>query len=739
MGSCIICGTSTDGPICEVHQEDVLFEFEGDQPSQLTPGRFYRGSVDGYADFGVFVDIGTVTGLLHRSKLDRRLESLPWEPGDEVAVQVENVRDNGDIDLGWSIRQSPDEFRGVLVDAPDGDRLLDEADDDPGADAAVSDPATVTTPSAEQDRSRGGGGTTTSATTSTNESTSTSTSTSASPSQSSSASSTSTSEPAQSSDSGRTAASAQSTATEDADADTDADAVVEAEVEADADETAGEESDIDRVPIEALRDRVGDRVRLEGEVVSTRQTSGPTVFELRDETGVVDCAAFVEAGVRAYPEIEPVDVVRLDGEVRLRREEIQVETESLVALEGDALDVVHERMDEALAEQASPGSVEPLADDDAVAGAADAIADAAQTIRRAVLESRPVVVRHDATTDGYVAGAAIERAVLPLVAEQHTSSDAVYHYFDRRPLEDGVYDMNDATKDVTRMLGDRERHDEKLPLFVFAAAGSTAASLDGLELLDVYGAPRIVVDGRPADKSVAEELDSLVTVEDRTAATVAANVAVAVNDEVREDLVHLPAISYWDDVPDGYADLAAEAGVDAEAARRLREAIALEAHYQSYEDKRELIVDLLFDKRTGLAEQVSDQFRTKLEAEVETAMANLDEREVDGVSVAVLDTDSYTHRYDFPETRLLLDELHRRLDADAVVGFGTDVLHVRSDDELDLAAIVESLREAAPNAGVNDPGARQPKLEFLAGERDAVVDAVVDAVAAQAVATSASR
>ena len=37
MGNCIICGTSTDGPICDVHQEDVIFEFEGNQPSQLTP------------------------------------------------------------------------------------------------------------------------------------------------------------------------------------------------------------------------------------------------------------------------------------------------------------------------------------------------------------------------------------------------------------------------------------------------------------------------------------------------------------------------------------------------------------------------------------------------------------------------------------------------------------------------------------------------------------------------------
>jgi len=142
MADCIICGTSTDdGPICEVHQEDVAFEFEGDHPSQLTPGRYYRGTVDGYADFGVFINIGTVTGLLHRSKLDRRIESLDWTAGDHVFVQVKNIRENGDIDLGWSIRQAEGEFRGVLGDAPDGDYLPEENDDesDDGTDDATDE------------------------------------------------------------------------------------------------------------------------------------------------------------------------------------------------------------------------------------------------------------------------------------------------------------------------------------------------------------------------------------------------------------------------------------------------------------------------------------------------------------------------------------------------------------------------------------------------------------------------
>jgi len=67
-----------------------------------------------------------VTGLLHRSELDRRLDSLGWEPGDEVFVQVKGVRDNGNIDLAWSIRQADREFRGVLVQDGDTEHLPEE-------------------------------------------------------------------------------------------------------------------------------------------------------------------------------------------------------------------------------------------------------------------------------------------------------------------------------------------------------------------------------------------------------------------------------------------------------------------------------------------------------------------------------------------------------------------------------------------------------------------------------------
>ncbi|MFK8213722.1 DHH family phosphoesterase [Haloferax volcanii] len=726
------------------HEEDVWFEFRGNSPHQLVPGRFYKGTVDGYADFGVFVDLASnVTGLLHRSELDRRLESLDWEPGDEVFVQVKNVRDNGNIDLGWSIRQSDSEFRGARIHDPDGD-----ADGQPvEKETESSGPTTVKT-RPKTGKTTKPAGVSTSSETVEDESAS-----------DADAESEQDDAPESTSDAGdedraptagdvvgdiaangesEQEADAEPEPESDSEPEQDAEPEQEVETEPDADDAADE---AERVTLASIDDRVGDVIRVEGEIASVRQTGGPTVFELRDETAIADCAAFVEAGVRAYPEVEVGDYVRIDGEVERRRGELQIETEELTILDGDEADTVAQRLADALSDEARPDAVAPLAAHEPVAAVGKSLLDAAEAIRRAVLESRPIVVRHTATADGYVAGAAVERAVLPLIREEHPRDDAEYHYFTRRPLEEAVYGMDAATNDVTRMLEDRDRHDEKLPLVLLLGAGSTAESLDGLGLLGVYGSERVVVDAAPADDEVAAEVDVLVNparegadARDLSVGALASTLSVAVNDDVRDDVSHLPAVSYWENCPQQYLDLAESNGFDADRVRELREAVALEAYYQSYQDKRELIADLLFDADEGLAGHVSEQFRIKLEDEIETAQANLERREVGAISAAVLDSDAYSHRFDFPPTGLLVDELHRRTregDAFVTVALGMDELYLRATGDLDLRAVVESAAEKAPAAGLAAAGIREGRIEFLTGARDEALEAVLDAAAEQ--------
>ena len=765
------------------HEEDVWFDFRGDSPQQLESGRYYRGTVDGYADFGVFIDLAPgVTGLLHRSELDRRLESLNWEPGDTVFVQVKNVRDNGNIDLAWSKRQRPAEFRGARIHDPSGD-LDGEPIEQESADEESETPV-VRTPS----KNSGGQETETAGTgereeteapaegeTGASEEEETKApeqeetevreteaaeevGAEAVEAEETEASEAEEAEPAEAVEDQVAKQSQESDAHHDAEETEDADAADQLESEAETHAGGGvgaaaavekteqpvSESDAGpgRVEIDGLGDRVGETVRLEGEVVSARQTGGPTVFELRDETGMIDCAAFVEAGVRAYPEIEEGDIVRLEGEVEMRRNELQVETEELVELSEEENATVERRLADALSDKARPESVEPLVDHAAVVAVTDQLTDAAEDVRRAVLQSRPVIVRHAATADGYIAGAAIERAVLPMIREEHAEADAEYHFFDRRPLESAVYDMDDATKDVTRMLQDRDRHGEKLPLVMLVGTGSTEASVDGLGLLDIYGAPRVVVDPDPADEAVHEEVETLVNpalvgadASDLSNGALAATLATAIRSGIRDDVRHLPATSYWEDAPDAYVDLASEAGYDLETLTELREAVALEAYYQSYEPKRELVTDLLFGggaAEEGLAGHVSEQFRAKLNDELNTARENLKSHETGGVRFAVLDSDAYTHRYDFPPTTLLLDELHRREQDNgpfATVALGMDELYVRTTPGLDVREVAEIAREYAANAGITVLGVREGRIEFLSGRRDAVEDAVVAAIA----------
>ena len=686
------------------HEEDVWFDFRGSSPDQLVSGRYYKGTVDGFADFGVFVDLSPgVTGLLHRSELDRRLESLDWDTGDTVFVQVKNVRDNGNVDLAWSKRQSDGEFRGAQIHDPDGDADGESIESDDNDDGPVRKTPTARDDEADE-TDRGSARTGTTATSETDK--------------------------GNVADGDRGNGSTATMATENHDAD---------RAHGDGNENGGENGLTgahEHVDVASLDDHIGEAVGLEGEIVSVRQTSGPTVFELRDDTGVIDCAAFVEAGVRAYPEVEVGNVVRLDGEAERRYDELQVETEALSVLDGENAAAVEQRLADALTAEARPESVTELGDHDAVDAVDDALLDAAETIRRAILESRPVVVRHAATADGYVAGAAVERAVLPLIRDEHAAAEAEYHYFTRRPLEGAVYDMDDATNDVTRMLQDRDRHDEKLPLVLLVGTGSTVESSDGLGLLGIYGAQRVVIDAEVADAAVAEDCDAIVNpglagadAADLSTGALAATLAATVTPDVSDDLAHLPAISYWGETPETFTDLAADAGYNADRTRELREAIALEAYYQSYEDKRELITDLLFDDAGGLAGHISEQFRQKLDEEIDTATANLDRR-AGGVTVDVLDTDAYTHSFDFPPTALLIDALHRRRSADddhLTVGVGTDELYLRDDRGLDVRGVAADAVERVADAGITAASVRDGRIEFLSGRRDDAVDAVIDA------------
>ncbi|HJK68223.1 MAG TPA: OB-fold nucleic acid binding domain-containing protein, partial [Methanocorpusculum sp.] len=109
-----------------------------------------------------------------------------------------------------------------------------------------------------------------------------------------------------------------------------------------------------------LKNKIGRNVTIEADVVQIKQTSGPTIFTVCDDSGVEDAAAFTEAGVRSYPEVNLGDIVRIFGEATRRNNQIQVEVSDMHVLKGTEADAVRARINKALEARAEPPEVTPL-------------------------------------------------------------------------------------------------------------------------------------------------------------------------------------------------------------------------------------------------------------------------------------------------------------------------------------------------------------------------------------------
>lgn len=637
MGRCIICDADVEGAdICAFHEEDVLFTFSGDSPEQLVENRFYEGTVDGIADFGVFVDLGNgVTGLLHRNELDRRLESLDWEAGDSVCVQVTGISEDGEVDLGPSIRQSPAEFRGTLEHGPESGPAPEPAG---GARAGSSEPSVVS-------------------------------------------------------------------------------------------------RDLERVQIRSLDRYFGREVLLEGIVEEIRQTGGPTVITLRDESDTVECAAFAGAGVRAYPDLETGDVVRIRGTVEDRFDELQIEVEHIETLSDEPAEAVSQRVADGELLPASIDSLSLLYDDPANLAIETDIREAAAEIRRAIERDRPIRIRHPATVDGYVAGVTLERAAEAAAADPSRPRDR-WEVADRRPVRDPPFTLEAALEDVLQA----DPEGDETPFVVLLGLGSSNSELSAYDLLETYEVDYYVVDVANPDPEVLDRVDPFVnpwcgegTFPIPSTTALAVNVAGLMAEGVREELRHLPAVAVRAPRPASALRLLEESPYDESDVQTMREAVALESYYQARQPKRALMTEILFEHEAGAVQPFSDQFRSKLDGAVDTATHNAEIHRVDGEAVAVLDVAAFGNRFEFPPVPVLLEGLldAETLDVTVAVGIGRDFAEVVSEADLDLDAVVATLRESIPDGALSIQGGPEGRIRFLEGRRDDVTAAAVDAVTSE--------
>ncbi|ELY66383.1 DHH family phosphoesterase [Natronococcus jeotgali] len=543
--------------------------------------------------------------------------------------------------------------------------------------------------------------------------------------------------------------------------------VVELETVRDNGDMAFEPVDVDDYTLEAvsrdysltgtdrLEANVGDQIHVEGEIVQVKQTAGPTIFHVADEQGIVPCAAFEEAGVRAYPSIAVGDVVRVTGVPEHRDGDVQIEVDGLSKLEGEDADEARERLEAALESRAEPRDVEPLIDWPAFEKLRPNLKEVARLLRRTVLEGRPIRVRHHADGDGMCAAVPVQIALERFIADVHEDDDAPQHLIKRLPAKAPFYEMEDATRDLNFALEDRERHGQQLPLLLMLDNGSTAEDVPAYETLAHYDIPIVALDHHhPDPDAVGELLDAHVNPylheEDYriTTGMLCVELARMIYPGMTDELRHVPAVAGLSDrskadAMDDYLELAAEEGYDEQRLKDVSEALDYAAFWLRYNSGDRLIQDLLqvdSDDEKRHRELVSffaDRAREEVDEQLEAATPHVEREELDnGAHLYRIDVENHAHRFTYPAPGKTTGELHDRKieetgDPVITVGYGPDFAVLRSDGvRLDIPNMVSELEEEIPGGGVSGGGHLVVgSIKFVKGKREEVIDALIEKMA----------
>ena len=508
----------------------------------------------------------------------------------------------------------------------------------------------------------------------------------------------------------------------------------------------------DHITTAKAGDNTGEDVHVEGQVVQIKQTGGPTIFQVRDETGVLPCAGFNEAGVRAFPDVELDDIVRVTGSLETRNGGAQLEVDDLTILDGSTAETIDERLSNAMEELAAPRDVEPLVEWPAFEKLRGDLEDVARRLRKTVLEGRPIRIRHHADGDGLCASVPLQYALERFIDEVYEDSEAARHLLKRLPSKAPYYEMEDVTRDLNFALEDRKRHGQKLPLLLMLDNGSTEEDTPAYRNLAHYDIPILVVDHHHPDP---EAVDSLVDQhvnpylydEDYRITTGMMSVEVArmIDPDISGDLRHVPAVAGLSDRSEGeampdYVDLAREEGYDEARLHEIGEALDYATFSLRYNDGRELVNDLLNvncdnrDRHEELVDTLSERAQRDVDKQLDMAMEHLDHETLDnGAHLYRIDVENHARRFTYPAPGKTTGKIHDRKveetgDPVITIGYGPDFAVLRSDGvRLDIPRMVEELTEEVDGGGVSGGGHLVVgSIKFVEGRREDVIEALVE-------------
>lgn len=530
-------------------------------------------------------------------------------------------------------------------------------------------------------------------------------------------------------------------------------------------ETITVKRNIKKTKIEDLtEDKIGRNIAINGEIIQIQQTSGPTIFTVRDDTDITWAAAFNEPGVRMYPELEVDDVVEILGEVSLHSGKIQIESESIEKLDDEEAQKVREEIDLAVDKKSESPDTSVMIESEVLDKLRPKLAKAAKAIRRAIFDGRSILVRHHADADGICSGIAVEQAVLPLLREESNDADAEWHFFKRSPSKAPFYELEDVVKDLSFALEDQERHGQKLPLLVLLDNGSTEEDVAALRHSKVFGIESVVVDHHyPGEVEDGRALiDDYVDIHvnpylvggdsQLTAGALAVELAGMINPDIRDKIRHFPAIAAVGDHAecsevDQYLAIAKEEGYSRDDLDRISTCVDFEAYFLRFNNGRGIMNTLLGLEEKERQEELVDILMAESDKRVDTqlkaALPNVETVFFDnGIQLNRLDVEKYAHKFTYPAPGKTTGYVHDKIvqekgedqpimtlanGPDFAVLRATEV--IKNDFDFNLNNVITKIQQDLPQAGADGGGHEVAgSLKFVEGLRDEVLELFIKEV-----------
>ena len=489
---------------------------------------------------------------------------------------------------------------------------------------------------------------------------------------------------------------------------------------------------------------------LTGIIDQIEQTGGPTVFHLSDGTGMLALKAFDGAGVRAHPELNIGDAINTIVTVQEYNGELEGEISKVTKLDESKKKEILDNVIRLQRERAKVKPIPFLVEDPILEKLKESFVKAATEIKFAIIQNRPVVIRHHNDTDGYSSGFALERAILPLIVKQHNSIKSAWEFYTRSPCAAPMYEIDDSIRDTAHSLSRAAKFSNKMPLVLIVDTGSGEKDLLGIKQGKVHGIDFIVVDHHAFDedlisKEVLVHINPFLVGEDGTkfsAGMLCTELARFINQDPNLNVTQIPAMAGIADrvdnpkALDAYLKIAEKKGYNKQLLADISTVIDFISAKLRFMEAREYI-EVLFgepmNRQKALVALLAPYIRDLESKGLEIARGAAKMEEVFGVTLQILEIENTFARGFYPKPGKCISMLHdyeyeqKKNHKLVSIGMMNDAITMRASAESNFSVneLVDYLQKNLPGAFVEGGGHKYAgSIRFLPSKKEDIVKSI---------------